>query len=86
MVGSMPSQPDAVLVGQRQNRRVLYPKRFDGLLTDVRRSDHAPLIIESDQPGIKGSIPQRRQQQAIVNVETFLIAVAFGPRDDVGGA
>src|SRR5579863_173031 len=47
--------------------------------------ERGSIMGEADQAGVECGIPQCRKQQAVVHVEALYI-VAFGPRNDVGGA
>ena len=45
-----------------------------------------PFIGETDLPGVEGRIPERREEQAVVDIEAMGVVVAFGPGNDVRGA
>lgn len=77
----MTGKPSAMLVRQR-NRGV--PAKLDArVLAEARRELGFPLIIERHQCAVERSIPQCRQQKAVMHIEPLGVAFALRPGNDV---
>jgi hypothetical protein len=51
-----------------------------------REDEHGAVIGEADQARLKRGIPQRRQEQPVVQVQTVLVRLALSLGNDVGGS
>ena len=80
---SVPFQAGTVLVCQA-NRGL--PSQFcSGCFTQLGRILWAAAVIEGNEAAVERGIPERRQKQAVVHVQSILVALAILPRLDVGG-
>jgi hypothetical protein len=71
------SEPLAVLARQGNGRA---PTEFDaGLSTQVRREFGPASVVERHERAVEGGIPERREEEAVVDVEAFGVALALGP-------
>ncbi len=76
----VPSEAHSLLRDQEQVWRMLDFERCASFIAEAGRNQHPAFIIEAHQSGVKGCIPQAREQQAIMHVEPFGIAFADRPR------
>lgn len=80
----MPGKAFAMTI--RQTNWLMPAQFIAGGRSEGWRKQWMACVIEADKAAVKRSIPECREQQAIVNIEALCIAWAILPRNDMRSA